>query len=246
MISKLSFLGSFLEPNKEQMVEIMDTVNGFIKGKLNIATSRIPAPPNLGGVGMLELEDFLKSQKCAWISRAYGSTDLWSSVIKRAGLCDPDSFENKEIGDDYLILSKIFAAFVECRKNFLEYNDNLAFSRIFLNPILKQCDYNVINSDIPDLQDTLKKITVNNIVSSWRVLSAEQINVQLGGVADPLIVSELIKAGREAVKYLKKNLEAFGPDPGGGGGKGRPRPESGSRPPCGRCRYRHYGRSRYR
>ena len=55
-------------------------------GGLNIVKDRICQPTELGGLGMIDLEDFITAQQVTWFKRAYISTrDNWRVDLKKIG-----------------------------------------------------------------------------------------------------------------------------------------------------------------
>jgi exonuclease III len=71
LVSQLNYVGCFLKPSDDVIDEIQVIINNFVKGNLNISSLRIHLPPAQGGLGMFDLKNFLKSQMCAWIGRAF-------------------------------------------------------------------------------------------------------------------------------------------------------------------------------
>jgi hypothetical protein len=70
LLSQLNYLGSVFEPTAEQLELCQGLINNFIRKNLKISDCRIYLPPENGGVGFFNIQDFLDSQRCTWLFRA--------------------------------------------------------------------------------------------------------------------------------------------------------------------------------
>jgi hypothetical protein len=83
LISQLNYLGCFLKPSQRIISDIQVILDNFVKKNLNIASDRISQPTDSGGLGMLNISDFLASQRCMWIARAHNfPIDNWRFDLK--------------------------------------------------------------------------------------------------------------------------------------------------------------------
>jgi hypothetical protein len=183
MLSKLSYLGSFLNPSADQIQSINNLIYTFIKGKLSIAMHRVNFPISSGSLGMLDINEFLTGHKLSWIKRAINSTDLWAGVLKNAGLTDPDKFRMREITNlTFPILQNISAASHTFRDNFLESPKNLMNSNIFLNPLVgKYTDAgSIFDGYVGPNPDVLYNLTYADITAGYRLLPRDSINTLFG------------------------------------------------------------------
>jgi hypothetical protein len=71
VLSQVTFHGTLLDPNPEQLAIMSEIMENFVMHNIVIAKERIYAPAKLGGLGMIKLEPFLVAQKCAWIKRCF-------------------------------------------------------------------------------------------------------------------------------------------------------------------------------
>ena len=86
ILSQISYLGCIITPTRETLQHITTQINNFIVGGLNIAKDRICRPTELGGLGMIDLEDFITAQQVTWFKRVYISTrDNWRVDLKKIG-----------------------------------------------------------------------------------------------------------------------------------------------------------------
>ena len=78
LLSLVSHLGCFLSPEEDQMAVMQLIMNNFCKGNLKVSDDRIYLDPKLGGLGLVNIRDFITAQHCQWFKRAEISTrDNW-------------------------------------------------------------------------------------------------------------------------------------------------------------------------
>jgi hypothetical protein len=70
LLPQLNYLGCILTPSRNLLADLQKTIDGFALKNMRIAENRLYLPPKLGGVGLINLENFLDAQKCSWIVRA--------------------------------------------------------------------------------------------------------------------------------------------------------------------------------
>ena len=86
ILSQISYLGCIISPDPVQLQAMRTLIERFIIGRLNIARDRVYRPAHLGGLGMIEVGDFLCAQQVVWYKRAYLSTrDNWRVDLKKIG-----------------------------------------------------------------------------------------------------------------------------------------------------------------
>jgi hypothetical protein len=109
MLSRLGYLGAFLNPDPAQLDEIKDLIYRFVKSKLNISKERVTAPIDLGWLGMIDIDDYLVSLKCSWIRRAgINKDDLWSFCLNLLYYTEPDGQRHPALDTErFAVLSAI-------------------------------------------------------------------------------------------------------------------------------------------
>jgi hypothetical protein len=138
LVSLLNYLGCFLMPSRNVLKRIQNSIDDFTVGKLNVARNRITLPLESGGLGMFKLDDFLRSQQCMWILRAFKSQrDNWRTDLFRQTFGNP-LIANKNIicENRHPILSGLAEAFELCRINHDSSNENFEKMYILYNPLL--------------------------------------------------------------------------------------------------------------
>jgi hypothetical protein len=160
MLSKVSYIGCFLDPDPEQCRQMEEIIYNFVKGKLNVSHARITAPTALGGLGMIDLKLHLKSQKVSWLKRATDSKDLWANVMKNCGVVDPDKFNADPFPAQYPVLKCIANACKDFAAVFLQ-GKNLIASSIQLNPI--------VNAGIPVPREFFLPLRIRTRWLYWQI-----------------------------------------------------------------------------
>lgn len=70
MLSQINYLGCVFVPTVDQLSQMQDIINNYIRRNLQISNDRIFLPPADGGIGIPNLTEFLHSQRCTWLLRA--------------------------------------------------------------------------------------------------------------------------------------------------------------------------------
>jgi len=137
LVSLINHLGCFIQPERDCLRSIQNMLDKFTKGKLNVAANRICLPVTAGGLGMINLEEFLSSQQAAWIFRCFNSCcDNWRSDIIE--LCNGNPFQ---INPAFIcklrhpILHCIATSFLKVRINHDRDNENYLHSHFLYHPI---------------------------------------------------------------------------------------------------------------
>ena len=190
ILSQLSYIGCIISPTKTQLASMSKLVQNFIVGKLNIAKDRIYRPTGLGGLGMIDLSEFLIAQQSVWLKRASASTrDNWRVDLKKLSsgnilACGTD--ENS--WDGFPIFKYICSSYGTFLKAFTGRNDNFKKSFLINNPLIKRgiADTRKISAGFfsgnnPALDEqSISKITILDIGIGNRLLSLDEISLNTG------------------------------------------------------------------
>jgi exonuclease III len=140
MLSKVGYLGCFLEPDPEQIEEIHTIITSFVKGKLTVASSKICIPVANGGLGMIPVSEFITGLRCSWIPRARKNpNELWSYCIINLGISELVSFRTAGLNlpkEIFPVLAGFSTSFDDFTLNFLKVNNNILKSRFVHNPLI--------------------------------------------------------------------------------------------------------------
>jgi hypothetical protein len=124
-----------------------------VSGNLRIAKKRLYTTPKNGGLGLFEIETYLKSHRVSWISRSLNLDEIWKIKLFIAGkgniLNVRSSFLSKEQTPILHGIVKAYECFV-C--GFTKYDENFWHSPIFENGalFLKLREKKVLSTDFFD------------------------------------------------------------------------------------------------
>ena len=76
LYSQINYLGCFLPISPHDIKKISLEIETFVKGKLKISKHRIFSKKSEGGLDLIDIGDYIGSQCCAWVKRAYKLDDL--------------------------------------------------------------------------------------------------------------------------------------------------------------------------
>jgi hypothetical protein len=197
LFSQIIYLGSFIMPSKDLLNEIQRTLDNFAKGSLNLARNKITLPPENGGLGLFNVEEFLTAQQCVWIFRANLSTrDNWRVRLRQ--LCNGNvlaagpSLIDKEANP---ILYGLASAYSKLRTAHDTMNENFVHALIFNNPLFFRArgDKNVLTASFLDLDEgsssKISEITaiqcfnVNGLKTRRELLLSTGLELSLVGYA---------------------------------------------------------------
>ncbi len=69
MISQIGYLGCIISPSAFQLNRLQKLLDDFCTGKSRIAKKKLYLPPNIGGLGLIKLSDFVTALQCSWVKR---------------------------------------------------------------------------------------------------------------------------------------------------------------------------------
>jgi hypothetical protein len=210
MLSKLSYLGCMLDPDPVQLAEINNVIINFIRGKLNISVERITSPPDRGGLGMINIDDFLTGLKIAWVRRAKQINDMWSTAINCYEITRRDLGTGSE---NTMIISNIHKAFLKLKTAVILHKHNILVSPVVNNPVLNLAGVQSINLDnvpVPvPLRRRIENLTFSDLIINNSPFSRARIATEFEGLRQE-DVEKLFLALRYVVRFLKADLD---PDP---------------------------------
>jgi exonuclease III len=213
MLSRLGYLATFLDPNNDQLCEIKSLIYGFVKGKLNVSNERITVPVNLGGLGMIDIDDYALALKVSWIRRAVlNNDDLWSRCLLRLGYTEPDRSNLPVLCPElFPVLSGIASAGIKFCLAALKADNNILESKIEFNLIFgagqKGTRFQIsVFEQIADnnQRDVLKNLRIGDIVRNGSIYTKAELDNTLGFSIPDEIYRTLVIGVKEvkAKKFL--------------------------------------------
>jgi hypothetical protein len=90
MLSQIGYTGSFITPEREQIKRMQDLMDNFCLGTMHFARKKRYLPSNLGGLGLINIRNFITALQSSWIKRTTQHwCDNWRYDIKAACYWNP-------------------------------------------------------------------------------------------------------------------------------------------------------------
>jgi hypothetical protein len=130
LLSQLSYFGSFLSLDPEQLEEFQTTIDNFVMVPLKVAKNFINVLVQKGGLGMISVKDFIVGLQCNWVKKAFNSTiDCWRYEFNKATNSNsltacPENFD----AECSPLLRALLARFISLKNTFY------LKMKIFFNP----------------------------------------------------------------------------------------------------------------
>ena len=167
-----------------------ENIEKFIVGGLNIAKDRIYRPQSLGGLGMIDVGEFITAQQVNWFKRADCSTrDNWRVDIQKLGHGNVLTVGKADIQPAvFPIFAFLADSFEKFLKAFNKTNDNFAKSFLLNNPSMSRSrhdrlpvNHNFFSGNIPVNEiPLLSKIKLEQILQNGRLASLDNIITNTG------------------------------------------------------------------
>jgi hypothetical protein len=127
-------------PSAQQIKRLQEMMDKFCKGTLRIAKQKLYLPAKEGGLGLINLHEFLIALQCSWVKRVtqhWG--DNWRFDLKKKCYGNPilagsGTFSNQENP----VLSTICTSFGKFKSAFYSIGNNFKKAHIFKNPYFRR------------------------------------------------------------------------------------------------------------
>jgi hypothetical protein len=140
MISQIGYLGCIISPSAQQFNRLQKLLDDFCTGKSRIAKKKLYLPPNMGGLGLIKLSDFVTALQCSWVKRTtqhWGDNWRFDLKLKCYGnplIANSMTF-NRETNP---ILHNISTSFGRFAMAFNNKGSNYKKALIFKNPAIRR------------------------------------------------------------------------------------------------------------
>ena len=193
LLSLVNHLGCILMPLDCQLAKMQQIIDNFCIGPLNIGKDRLYLSPDMGGLGLISIRDFLIAQHTVWIKRALvSSRDNWRVDMYVLGFGNPLTVNPTRIDKTtHPILHGLASSFAIFNNAYTNTAKNFEKAFFFNNPAFLR---NSASKNIIDLDCFNKSINLYEIskmrfcdlfsdgkIKSLRVLN-EEYNLNLNAV----------------------------------------------------------------
>jgi exonuclease III len=206
MLSRIGYIGCILDPEPDQMETLRNLIYTFVKGRLNVAANRITLPVSHGGLGMIDLQDFLTALRCSWVKRAHlVQNDLWSACLKFSGVTNPDNFSVPVLNAEmFPVLSKFASSVKLFTVAALSVNNNIVCSKLCGNPVFGskfagRLFNNHVFENEPNNGKLFCDITLNDIMDNFSLPPRLELSNKLGLEISVNTYALLFRAHRDLI-----------------------------------------------
>ena len=165
-------------------------IEKFIVGNLNVARERIYKSTELGGLGMIDIEEFLVAQQVSWFKRANQSTRVnWRVDLKNIGNGNVLTVGKGDFSENaFPIFRYLVDSYVKFLTAFNRTNNNFAKALILNNPLIsvsredkRLLNNNFFTRNIPHLgAKIICHIRLDQVANNSRLLSLDEITANTG------------------------------------------------------------------
>jgi len=135
LYSQINYLGSFLPFSDDVMRGMSLMIENFVRGNLKIGKKKFYDGIEAGGLGLFKLNEYLCSQRCAWVRRAHNEDELWKRELKFFSNYSIFNLRSKNFNaKENPILHNIAVSFERFTYKFSVCNENFREMYIFDNP----------------------------------------------------------------------------------------------------------------
>jgi hypothetical protein len=210
LLGQINYLGCILTPTVQQYRELKNLIYTFIQGSTNISLQRVVDSPDRGGLGMIDIESFVKSQQVNWAKRAQLCTkDNWRYDLKRS--CNGTIWSLSKTNIDVTnnpILYNIACSFEALRWAYDSVNDNFRESFLLNNPSItrERRDNRLLNMQffrqVPPLDTSVvAKFKFKDFFGDLGMKSLAEINASLN---IPLNLATYMRIGTALTNYFQR------------------------------------------
>jgi hypothetical protein len=138
MLSQIGYFGSILSPAAEQLKRMSATITNFVTGGFRISKDDLFLHSGKGGLGLIDLEEFLCGLQSTWIKKCIGNNiDNWRFDINLDTINNPVNFSQfGKLATETQLYSNWSSAWESTKVCFFQLNDNFLISNLYGNPLL--------------------------------------------------------------------------------------------------------------
>jgi hypothetical protein len=220
LVSQIGYIGCIITPSYQQLKTLQDMIDSYVTQGTVIAKDRLYTKPKEGGLGLINLSDYVTALQCSWVKRCTVKiNDSWRWRLASACNFNLDMLR-KKMFDAALepVLYNIAESFEKVQYKFWELNENflmapLVDNKFFLRaaperraPVLGCVDRNLLGPDFYAAnKEALLCLRMNCLVRGNRIVTIEMLRRQTGLNFSNNAYMNLVTAANFAVtKYGNK------------------------------------------
>jgi hypothetical protein len=221
LLPQINYIASILTPPDFIITRLNDSMEKFVAGGLNIGKSKLYSPIKEGGVGMLNLADFIAALQCSWIKRCHGKIiDNWRFQLFKTSNGNianivKDSYAMNALGT---VLQNILVSYDRFKCSFTKVGNNYLKVPIYCNNAFGYGRGNnnkldeaffVVGNNL-EKRNRIMGLTWEKLIRNDTLISVESIDRELGIMLTQEQYNGLSNAYRSAInRYRKIDAEAM-------------------------------------
>jgi exonuclease III len=215
MLPQVGYLGCILNPTKTQLECLKVLFSDFVKGNLNVGKDKVFLDVKFGGLGMIDIENYIQGLQCSWFKRLKnGCKDVYKETLINMGYGSLDGFQHGKLSrEDSPVLGTIVSSFENFHLQFLKKDLNWKKSKVLYNPLIKMTPAvgsvlgpTFLRHNIPPINlDEFSYLTMNDIWADGRLKSLDEIN---NAVNFQLSLASYLRLSQATRYWDKKTLNA--------------------------------------
>ncbi len=219
LYSQIGYIGCIITPTNEQIKLMEEIIFNYVRGNLSISKEKCSAKPEVGGIGLIDIKQYIVALQVNWVKRALESTrDNWRYDLIRLTSNNPLTLSPMGAPKNrYPIIWQLatsWQAFIKCYYN---ANDNFKKSFLVNNPNLKRSaeddrlvDQKLFDQRPPLPQTQVVKIRFSDFFENGQIKSLETINFDLNLPVNLLTYMRVATAITLFINRLKVNRKTDG------------------------------------
>jgi len=178
LYSQISYTGCIITPSNAQIGQMETIIGQFVKNRMQISQDRVFKSPEIGGLGLPNIGEYITALQCSWIKKCCcSSNDLWRHRIWEVtnGNCLIGG-PNLVTEEENPILHNILSSWCKFIKCYYARESNFKKMYILNNPMLERggrvpgiTDITFFNQQPVLNLDTLSRLRFDNIVTDGRI-----------------------------------------------------------------------------
>jgi hypothetical protein len=189
MLSQIGYLGCILTPPIGILNRLQQVMDNYCTGSIRIANNRKYLPANWGGMGLINLKDFITGLQSTWVKRCHQhGADNWRNDLLTICYGNPFIFSPEMVNPNrHPILHNIATSYDLFSSEYHDIGKNFMKAYIFKNKLFKRGirDNNIVCENFfgrnNDFQYFAKiaRIRLEDILIGQQMKSLDEINDSL-------------------------------------------------------------------
>jgi hypothetical protein len=186
MLSLVGYIGCIITPTDEILGNMQKSIDDFCIGPLKVAKNRRYEPPSAGGLGLINLHDFIAALQCTWVKRVHShGVDSWRYDMLQLCYGNPFLLNTTIVKQNVNpIIYNIARSFERLSKTYYGTGKNYLKAYIFCNPIFVRgrgdngilCRNFFGNGTPVNLLEKIAKLKLEDLLMRGGMKSLAQIN----------------------------------------------------------------------